>query len=140
MIRNDLNSVRLADLPAHIRDDGELVVAEGLKDIPFAIARMFTVRAGGGVVRGRHAHKRCTQFLICAYGAVDVEGDDGTAKKVFSLENDRQGLLVPPGIWTAETYKTKKALLIVLCDRGYEEDDYIRDHEAFLAWRARNQP
>jgi dTDP-4-dehydrorhamnose 3,5-epimerase-like enzyme len=129
--------VRTITLPAHSRADGELVVMQGTKDVPFAIARLFTVRAPAGSVRGRHAHKQCAQFLVCTHGAVSVECDDGAAKKTFELDNGRVGLYVPPGIWSTETYKHENSVLAVLCDRPYEEDDYLRDHAEFLAWRAR---
>ena len=41
------------------------------------------------------------------------------------------GLLVPPGIWASEKYVDNAAVLMVLCDRGYEADDYIRDYNDF---------
>ena len=109
---------------------------EGLKDVLFSIARLFTVRAEAGAVRGRHAHKQCAQFMIAVHGAIDVECDDGLDKKIFALTDGRHGLLVPPGIWASETYKKADSVLAVLCDRPYEQDDYIRDHADFLAWRA----
>jgi hypothetical protein len=46
------------------------------------------------------------------------------------------GLLVPPGIWAKEEFLTDGAVLMVVCDRGYEEDDYIRDYEKFKAFVA----
>ena len=43
-----LADVRLVELPRHIRDDGEVVVAEGGTGVPFAIARLFVLRAPEG--------------------------------------------------------------------------------------------
>jgi len=40
-------------------------------------------------------------------------------------------LLIPPGIWAREDYLTDGAVLMVLCDRIYEEGDYIRDYDEF---------
>jgi hypothetical protein len=45
------------------------------------------------------------------------------------------GLLVPPGIWAEEIYEKPHSVLAVLCDRPYEEGDYIRDFEEFKAYR-----
>jgi hypothetical protein len=47
------------------------------------------------------------------------------------LENMDAGLLVPPGIWAREEYITDGAVLMVLCDRGYEAEDYLRDYNDF---------
>ena len=119
----------------NVRADGELVVAQEGKELPFFPVRLFTVRAIKGAVRGKHAHKRCTQFLISVHGAIDVECDDGTSKRRFSLDRGNKGLLIPPSIWGVETYLTDVAVLAVLCDRHYAEDDYLRDYDQFCAWR-----
>jgi len=130
-----IDDVREIALRRHEREDGELVVVEAGKDVPFAIVRMFTVRASEGAVRGRHAHQQCSQIMICVHGAIRVECDDGKSVKNFLLDRGDVGLLVPPGIWATETYRTGNSILAVLCDRPFEEADYIRDHGEFLAWR-----
>ncbi|HWK94408.1 MAG TPA: FdtA/QdtA family cupin domain-containing protein [Pseudolabrys sp.] len=125
------------DLPRHVRDDGVLVVAEGLKHVPFAVARLFTVEAPLGAVRGRHAHWRCSQFMICVYGAIEFLVDDGAVHKAFVLEHGHEALYVPPLLWQSLTFRAPKAVLVGICDRPYEEDDYIRDYDAFLDARRR---
>lgn len=133
--RKDLTDVRLVDLPRHEADNGELVVIEEGRTIPFATVRMFTVRAPASAVRGQHAHKRCAQFLVCVHGSIRVECDDGERTTTFLLDSGSVGLLVPPSIWASETYVVGGSVLSVLCDRHYEADDYIRDYDRFLAWR-----
>jgi dTDP-4-dehydrorhamnose 3,5-epimerase-like enzyme len=132
---SNVTAVRPVELPRHAQDNGELVVIEQGKAIPFPSVRMFTVRAASGAVRGRHAHKRCAQFLVCVHGTIEVECDDGTSKATYLLDAGNKGLLVPASIWASETYLTAGAVLTVLCDRHYEADDYIRNYEEFLAWR-----
>ena len=127
--------VRIIELPSHKREDGELVVMEEGKALPYAAARVFTVRATENAVRGRHAHKRCNQFFVCVHGIIDVECDDGANKARFLLDAGNKALFVPASIWASETYKARDSILAVLCDRVYEEDDYLRDYEQFLAWR-----
>jgi len=46
-----------------------------------------------------------------------------------------RGLLVPNGIWAEQRYLDSDNVLMVLCDRPYEEHDYIRDYREFLAFR-----
>ena len=40
-------------------------------------------------------------------------------------------LMIPPGIWAKQEYLTNDALLIVVCDRDYEAEDYIRDFDEY---------
>jgi len=120
------------DLPTYARDDGVVVVAEALKHVPFAVVRMFTVEAPPGAVRGQHAHKRCSQFMLCVSGAVEVRIDDGGARKAAVLDRGDRALFVPPMLWQSVTFQGPQSVLVVLCDRPYEEGDYIRDYETFL--------
>jgi hypothetical protein len=122
-------------LKLHASDNGDLVVVEGGREVPFPIARVFTVRAGVGAVRGEHAHKRCAQFLMAVNGAIDVLCDDGSAKRPCRLDRADLGLLLPPSIWAIETFRAPHSVLLVLCDQPFAESDYIRDYQPFLSWR-----
>ncbi|EAT59810.1 sugar 3,4-ketoisomerase [Chlorobium ferrooxidans] len=130
-----LDAVKIINLPHYFEDNGDLVVMEGLINVPFAIARVFVVRAPVGAIRGQHAHRACAQFLTCPRGVVDVLCDDGTETAGFTLDHPNIGLLVPPGIWSTQTYTTPGSALTVLCDRPYEVEDYIRDYSDYLAFR-----
>ncbi len=134
MIAN-IQDVKLIKLPHHFEDNGDLVVMEELVNVPFLIARVFVVRAPDGAVRGQHAHRACTQFLTCPREVIEVECDDGECKVKFTLDHPNTGLLIPPGIWSQQTYLGKGAALTVLCDRKYESEDYIREYDKFLSFR-----
>lgn len=131
----DITAVRSVVLPLHAREDGELSVLEGA-DLPFSIARLFFVRANAGARRGMHAHKRCGQFMICVSGAIEVICDDGETRQSWLLDRANLGLQVPPSIWATEIYRDPGSMLVVACDRPYEEDDYIRDYDTFRRYRA----
>ena len=126
---------RLIDLPRHARADGEVIVAEAAAQVPFRIERMFVLAAPAGARRGRHAHRLCSQFMICVSGAVDVVCEDGIDKQSFALERRNQALLVPPGVWNTVEFRQDESMLIVLCDRVYEAYDYIYDYAEFLSFR-----
>jgi len=130
-----INQVALIKLPHFFEDNGDIVVMEGLTNVPFAIARVFVVCAPDGAIRGKHAHRACTQFLTCPREVVEVECDDGERQGIFTLDHPNTGLLVPPGIWSQQTYLGKGSALTVLCDRKYDPTDYIRDYGEFLAFR-----
>jgi dTDP-4-dehydrorhamnose 3,5-epimerase-like enzyme len=132
---NRIGDARLIDLPRQARGDGEVVMAQAAAQVPFRIERMFALAAPAGAKRGRHAHRLCSQFMICVSGAVDVVCDDGGKKNTFALNRRNQALLVPPGLWNTVEFRQSESVLIVLCDRVYEADDYIRDYAEFLSFR-----
>ena len=124
--------VKLIELPYHKENNGDLVVIEGENNvIPFSIKRVFNVRAQKGNIRGRHAHRHCSQLLICTNGAVKVRCDDTRTTEIYVLDKPNFGLLIPPGIWGYQKYIEDNTTLTVLCDRPYEEADYIRNYDDF---------
>lgn len=130
-----LRDARLIELPRHARADGEIIVAEAVAQVPFQIERMFALTAPVGAERGHHAHRLCSQFMICVSGAVDVVCEDGSSKNTFALNRRNQALLVPPGLWNTVEFRQNESVLIALCDRVYEPGDYIRDYAEFLSFR-----
>ena len=130
-MRNNLSTVKLVNLPYDFAENGDLTVMEGMIHIPFSIARVFIVRGSAGAIRGDHAHKACTQFLTCPYGAVEVRCSDGHNITVFILDKPEIGLLIPPSIWARQIYLQTNTVLTVLCDRPYESSDYIRNYENY---------
>jgi dTDP-4-dehydrorhamnose 3,5-epimerase-like enzyme len=131
----NVQNLKVKKIPHFPDVNGGLVVVEGGVNMPFMISRVFIVRAPDGAVRGQHAHRECSQFLICPSGVVEVLCDDGEQTKSFVLDHPNVGLLIPPGIWSRQTYKGTHVSLTVLCDRRYEASDYIRDYDLFLDFR-----
>ena len=129
---NLLESIRLRDISNYSEENGHLIFIEGTNDIYFSIERVFVVYASLGQIRGQHAHKECSQFLVCLHGEVVVKCNDGKSSSMFLLKNPTQGILIPPGIWAEQVYKEENSILMVLCDREYNEGDYIRDFNEFL--------
>ena len=127
-----MKSVKLIEFPTFKEDNGELSVFEyGNQFVPFSIKRIFNVRSEKGSVRGKHAHRLCSQLLICSNGAVEVLCDDSVSQHVFMLDQPNYGLLVPPGIWAEEKYIEHNSTMTVICDRIYEAEDYISDYQLF---------
>lgn len=129
------NYLSLTKLPHFVEENGELVVLEPGLSVPFTIARVFVVRAPKDSIRGRHAHKACSQFLICTNGSILVDCFDGNRVREFQLSSAGEALFIPPGIWASQKYLTDNAVLTVLCDLPYESGDYIRDYEDFLRYK-----
>jgi dTDP-4-dehydrorhamnose 3,5-epimerase-like enzyme len=132
---SQIEETRVVELPRHTRADGEVVVADAAAQVPFRIQRMFVLAAPAGAKRGHHAHRLCSQFMICVNGAVNVVCEDGSEQKTFTLDRRDRALLVPPGIWSTVSFRDDASVVAVLCDRPYEEHDYIRDYVEFLSFR-----
>jgi len=129
-----MSDFNLIKFPLHIEENGYLSVFEVGKQVPFPIQRVFTVTAHETDIRGDHAHRKCTQLLVCVHGKIKVSFDDGKSKGVVLLEKMSEGILIPPGVWSIQEYLDRHSVLMVLCDRIYESEDYIRDYEEFLEW------
>ena len=127
-----MESVKLLEFPIFEEDNGELVVfEENIAVIPFLIKRIFNVRSEKDSVRGKHAHRLCSQILICSNGSIEVTCDDSTNKEIYILNKPNYGLLVSPGIWTELKYIKQNTSMTVICDRLYEAEDYISDYADF---------
>jgi len=129
-----IEQVQIVTYPRIAAVDGQLSIFETGANIPYPMKRVFTVLANAGELRGQHAHKACSQILVCLSGEIIVHCDDGLGGTCsHALRRDTQALLVPPGIWASEEYRIDNSVLLVLCDQGYDPDDYIRNYATFLA-------
>lgn len=129
----NLEACQLIQLPKINDPRGNLTFIESSRHIPFKIERVFylyDVPTGEG--RGAHAHKTLHQFLICLSGSFDVSLDDGSSRRVISLNRPWIGLYVPPMIWASEINFAPGSVCMVLASDIYDEADYIRDHEQFI--------
>ena len=127
-----IESIKLIKFPIFKEDNGELSVFEqNFNAIPFLIKRIFNVRSEKNSIRGKHAHRLCSQLLICSNGSIEVICDDSFEQKIFLLDKPNHGLLVPPGIWAEQKYIQKNSSMTVVCDRLYEPKDYISDYDEF---------
>ena len=117
----------------HGDDRGMLVALEEYKDIPFEIKRVYYMYdTKKDVHRGFHAHKSLEQILICIHGSCKVLLDNGTEKKIVSLEKPYEGLYIANNMWREMYDFSEDAVLMVLASEYYDEEDYIRDYNEFL--------
>ena len=111
---------------------GQLVVLEGLHDIPFEIKRVFYMYGSNAdVVRGQHANRETEFVLINVVGTSKVMVDDGKAKQVFVLDRPHIGLYLPAMVWKEMYDFSKDSVLLVLASQNYSSNEYIRDYTAF---------
>ena len=116
----------------HGDERGQLIALEELKDIPFKIKRVYYMYdTQMNVVRGKHAHKKLEQILVCIHGKCKIKLDNGFEKKIVLLERPYEGLYVANDIWREMYDFSSDAVLLVFASELYDEDDYIRDYEEF---------
>ena len=130
-----LTGCRLVPLAVRGDDRGSLVAIEGGRDVPFAIARVYYVYATTpGVTRGLHAHRALNQLAVAVAGSCTMLLDDGTQRVTVRLDDPAVGLTMGPMIWREMSDFSPDCVLMVLADAAYDEADYIRDYDAFLAY------
>jgi len=132
-----LKKIKFIKFTVNITTNGSLFVIEPPDKIPFKIRRIFFVTAKKNDIRGKHAHKKCSQFLICLNGEVQIDCTDGNKTKSFFLKQKNVGLLIPPGIWASQKYLFNNSVLAVICDQAYDSKDYIRNYDDYKVYSNR---
>lgn len=113
---------------------GRLVVVEGVKDIPFEIARIFYIYdSDADVVRGQHANRKSEFVLINVAGSCKVKVLDGKGNEaVFILNRPHTGIYLPAMVWKDMYDFSKDSVLLCLASQRYDPQEYIRNYDEFL--------
>ncbi len=116
-------------------DRGSLIALENNKNIPFDIKRVYYIfDTKESVRRGFHAHLKLQQVLICVKGSCKILLDDGKQKNIATLASPDSGLVIENNIWREMYDFSADCVLLVLASELYDEKDYIRDYQEFLAY------
>jgi dTDP-4-dehydrorhamnose 3,5-epimerase-like enzyme len=122
------------DLPVVHAPEGNLTFVEGSRHVPFDIARIYYLYdVPGGATRGGHAHRSLEQVMIAMSGSFEVLLDDGNEKKAVTLGRSHQGLYIGTMIWRELVNFSSGSVCMVLASDYYDEADYFRDYDDFLA-------
>lgn len=116
---------------------GYISVAQFEKDIPFSIKRVYWVYNTPEVVqRGNHAHKTCEQVIVAVAGTLEVLLENTEGKEhTFILNSPDKGLYIPGMHWRKINF-SKDAICLSIASSLYEEEDYIREYQDFLALKS----
>ena len=115
------------------KNSGTLIPISLKKQIPFKTKRIFLIYGNKDFVRGPHAHKKCSQFLLPVLGKIELTYVNKILnKKVILDSSKKKGILLKPLTWCKLSFITKNAVIMVFCDREYEFKDYIEKYEDFL--------
>lgn len=132
-LASKIDGVLLYDLPVISDLRGNLSFAEINQHLPFDPKRYFLVYdVPSKDVRGEHAHKELSQFLVCVKGSCTAMLDDGSHREEYILDTPNKALLIPPMVWGVQYKYSQDAVLLVLASDVYEESDYVRDYADYL--------
>src|SRR5665213_2191416 len=129
-----IEKCKLIDLPKISEPRGNLTFIEGGRHVPFDIKRVYYLYdVPGGAERGGHAHRDLQQLIVAVSGSFAVTLDDGQSRRTVSLDRSYYGLYLPSLIWREITGFCTGAVCLVFASLAYDERDYIRDYQDFLA-------
>ncbi len=122
----------IINLPKILDKRGNLSFFEHPRQLPFEIARTYWIYdVPGGETRGSHAFKEQQEFIVALSGSFDVVLYDGHNEQRFSLNRSYYGLYIPKMYWRRLENFSTNSLALIVSDRPYNENDYIRDFEEF---------
>jgi WxcM-like, C-terminal len=129
-----VDECKLVNLEKIERPEGNLSPLYGGVHVPFAVKRVYYVYdVPGGAERGGHAHRSLQQLIVAASGSFKVSLDDGESRRTVSLDRSYYGLYVPTMVWREITDFCTGAVCLAFASLAYDESDYIRDYQEFLA-------
>lgn len=129
-----MTGVQLIEFPQKGDERGHLVIAEGMKDIPFDIKRIFYIYGSDAtVVRGQHANRKSEFVLINVAGTSKVKVKDGKGNEaIFSLNRPHTGIYLPRMVWKDMYDFSEDSVLLCLSSEHYDAEEYIRDYDEFV--------
>lgn len=134
-----MKEYKLIDFKKNSDGRGFLIALEEDRDIPFKIKRVYYIYdTPMDVVRGRHAHRKLQQVIICLKGSCDFSLDNGEEKILVHLDKPDIGLYIGNNIWREFTNFSSDCVIMVLASEHYNDKDYIRDYKVFLKYLHKN--
>lgn len=129
--------MEIKKIPFHQRggEIGTLAFLEANRDISFDIKRIYYIfGVPSDTRRGFHAHKKLQQVFLCIHGSCKVLLDNGIEQVVVDLNDPTEGLVINNPMWREMYDFSRDAVLVVLASDYYDENDYIRSYDDFLAY------
>lgn len=131
---NKIKLAKLIDFDILGDARGSLISLEQYKNIPFDVQRVYYIfDTKEGVSRGFHAHRHLEQVVVCVKGRCRFLLDNGEMKEELVLNSPQQGLYIGHNLWREMHDFSEDCVLLILASDYYNEGDYIRDYDDFLA-------
>jgi hypothetical protein len=127
----------MISLPINHQANGNLTAVSNGVQVPFDVKRVYYLYdVPGGFSRGGHGHLELQQLIVALSGSFDITVDDGKVKRTFHLSRPNMGLYMPSGLWRELDNFSSGSICFVLASIEYDEKDYFRDYDKFVAWKS----
>ena len=127
----------MISLPINHQANGNLTAISNGNQVPFDVKRVYYLYdVPGGFSRGGHGHLELQQLIVALSGSFDITVDDGKVKRTFHLSRPNMGLYMPSGLWRELDNFSSGSICFVLASIEYDEKDYFRDYDKFVAWKS----
>ena len=125
---------KLIDMKVFGDSRGKLISLEGNRNVPFEIKRVYWIYDTlPNEERGFHAHKNMEQIIVAMDGACEFVLDDGKYRESVWLNRPDVGLYIGKNMWREMKKFSYGCKLMVLASDYYDEKEYIRNYDEFLA-------
>ena len=132
--------MKLINLPKIKDPRGNLSFFENNQQIPFEIKRTYWIYdVPGGETRGGHAFKEQQEFIVALSGSFEVVVNDGEKEQTFLLNRSYTGLYIPSKMWRQMRNFSTNSLALIVSDKPYKANDYIRDFKEFVNFNKLNE-
>ncbi len=114
--------------------DGNLVIGESDRNIPFKIKRFYFINHlfNPKAIRGLHVHKKLEQIIFCINGSFDLHLDDGRNRQKIVMDDPYVGVRLGPKLWHTMKRFSQDCVILVVANDYYKKGDYIRNYKEFL--------
>jgi len=127
-----MRKIKVVKLNSFKNKSGKLTPITFDKTFPFKVKRFFYIKGKKNYVRGSHAHKRCLQLFVPIIGKIELTTISmGIKKKIILNANNDKSILVPNLVWCSVKFLSQYSVIMVICDRNYEFNDYIEKFDIF---------
>jgi hypothetical protein len=113
-------------------DRGGLIPFEKGMNVPFEVSRAFYIfNTRPGTARGSHANRNSQFLFVIISGSCNVKIDNGVDQSVITLNRPNQALWLDKMVWKEMYDFSYNAILLVLSNEKYDENEYIRDYKDY---------
>ncbi len=124
---------RLINLKFLGDERGKLAAFEKNTNVPFDVKRVFYIwGTTNDCSRGCHANKESEFLLVTINGSCYIKVNDGRNSDVFILDTPSKALYLDKMVWKEMYNFSPDAILLILSNEKYNENEYIRDYKKFL--------
>ena len=130
-----MKKIKKIKIKSFANSTGSLIPLTFDKKFPIKTKRIFFIYGKKQQIRGEHAHKKCSQLFLPILGKfiLSIKTPD-SEKKIILNHKNKTAILVPPKYWCGVKFLTKDSVIMVVCDKEYDFNDYLEDFDEYKAY------